>query len=194
MARPALPPWPAIPPQHGAVLLRAVRLDDVAMARELSTDPYVPMTGTLPLNATDDDAAAWVRRQQGRHAEGAGFSFTITDVASRAPVGHCGLWLRELPRGHGSAGYSIAPSARGRGLAADALRALTAFGWTLPGLARVALYIEPWNVASLRTAERAGYVRDLLLRDHEVGEGVRRDVLRYVATRHEHPPTRQEEG
>lgn len=183
MTRPPLPPWPTTAPQHGAVLLRGVREDDTVMARELSTDPYVPLTGTLPLNATDDDAAAWVRRQQGRHAEGAGFSFTVTDAASGAPVGHCGLWLRELAQGHGSVGYSITPSARGRGLAADALRALTEFGWSVPGLARIVLYIEPWNVASLRTAERAGYVRDTLLRDHEVGEGLRRDVLRYVATR-----------
>ncbi len=183
MVPPSLPSWPSSPPAHGRVVLREVRPEDVAMARELSTDPYVPMTGTLPANATMEEAVSWVRRQRSRHAEGAGFSFTITDAATGAPVGHCGLWLRQLAEGRASAGYSIVPSARGRGLASDALRALTAFGWTVPGLTRIVLYIEPWNVASIRTAQRAGYASDGLLPDHEVGDGVRREVLRYVATR-----------
>ncbi len=34
------------------------------MARELSTDPYVPLTGSLPSCATEYEAKAWVRRQR----------------------------------------------------------------------------------------------------------------------------------
>lgn len=86
-------------------------------------------------------------------------------------------------------GYSIVPSARGRGLASDALRALTDFGWHIPGLDRIVLYVEPWNVASIRTAERAGYVREILLRDHEIA-GARRDVLRFAAVRGTWPAPR----
>lgn len=171
------------------VVLRDVRECDVAMARELSTDPYVPTTGTLPLNAGHAEALAWVHRQQGRHREGAGYSFTISEAHSGAPVGHCGLWLHELAEGQGSVGYSIVPSARGRGLASDALRALTDFGWRIPGLDRIVLYVEPWNVASIRTAERAGYVREILLRDHEIA-GARRDVLRFAAVRGTWPAPR----
>src|SRR5690625_523163 len=32
-----LPPWPAVPPAHGRVTLRAVEASDVELARELST-------------------------------------------------------------------------------------------------------------------------------------------------------------
>lgn len=56
-------------------------------------------------------------------------------------------------------GYCIAPRYRGRGLASHALRALTAFEWTLPDVQRIELHIEPWNVASERTAQVAGYQR-----------------------------------
>jgi RimJ/RimL family protein N-acetyltransferase len=39
------------------------------------------------------------------------------------------------------------------------------------------LFIEPWNAASLRTAERAGYQREGLLRGYmEIG-GSRRDMV-----------------
>ncbi len=178
-----LPPWPAVPPAHGRVTLRAVDASDVELARELSTDPYVPQTGSLPPHATAEEARAWVYRQQQRHAEGGGFSFTVVESGTGTPVGHCGLWLRELAQGRGSAGYSIAPSWRGRGLAADALRALTAFAWTVPGLEQVALSIEPWNHASVRTAERAGYVCQGLLPAHQEIGGERRDVLLYLARR-----------
>ncbi|QGQ20948.1 GNAT family N-acetyltransferase [Cellulomonas sp. JZ18] len=153
------------------------------MARELSTDPYVPTIGTLPPHAGWDEAQAWVERQRARHAEGAGFSFTVVDARSATAVGHCGLWLRDLADGRGTAGYAVVPSARRRGYATDALVALTRFGWTMPGLRRITLLVEPWNVASVRTAERAGYVRDGLLRDHPLTGGARRDVVVLVAER-----------
>lgn len=161
------------------------------MARELSTDPYVPTIGTLPPHAGDDEALEWISRQHRRYDEGTGFSFAIAEAATDAAVGQCGLWLSQLPEGRATAGYSVAPSARGRGYAADALTALTAFGWTVPGLFRIALYIEPWNVGSIRTAERAGYLREGLLRSHQEIAGVRRDMLLYAAVRPEDRPVRR---
>ena len=153
------------------------------MAQELSTDPYVPAIGSLPPNASVEECLAWVRRQQGRYGEGAGFSFTIADAETAMAVGHCGLWLKDLGEGRGTAGYSIAPSARGRGLAADALSALTIFGWTVPGLFRIELYIEPWNLGSIRTAERAGYLSEGLLRRQQVIGSEPRDMLLYASIR-----------
>lgn len=183
MTSSSLPPWPSTPPAFGGVELRAVTERDTGMARELSTDPYVPRVGSLPADADEDEALAWVRRQQRRHTDLAGFSFTIVEASADEAVGHCGLWLKELGEGRAAAGYSIVPSARGRGLAADALVALTAFGWTVPGLFRISLYIEPWNVGSIRTAERAGYAREGLLRSYQEIAGQRRDMLLYAAVR-----------
>ncbi|NDL56222.1 GNAT family N-acetyltransferase [Phytoactinopolyspora mesophila] len=179
----SLPPWPSTRPAYGRVELRAVTERDTGMARELSTDPYVPQVGSLPANANEDEALAWVERQQGRYVELAGFSFTIVEASTEKPVGHCGLWLKELGEGRATAGYLIVPSARRRGLAADALLALTVFGWTVPGLFRISLYIEPWNVGSTRTAERAGYAHEGLLRSYQEIAGQRRDMLLYAAVR-----------
>lgn len=179
----ALPPWPQRPPEHGGVRLREVRETDVALALELSTDPYVPLIGSLPAHASEAEARDWIRRQRDRHRDGSGFSFTIESAESDACLGHCGLWLRDLPAGRGSAGYSVLPSQRGRGVSADALTALTAFGWTIPQLHRIELHIEPWNVASIRTAENAGYVGEGLLRSHQEIGGSRRDMRLYSAVR-----------
>lgn len=160
-------------------MLRAVREADAAMAMELSTDTYVPQIGSLQAHASETQALEWVGRQQARHSEGAGFSFTIAEVQAGRALGHCGLWLKDLPSGRATAGYSIRPSARGQGIASDALIALTQFGWSLEQLHRIELYIEPWNTGSTRTAERAGYQREGLLRSHQEIGGQRRDMLLY---------------
>lgn len=170
---------------HGNVTLRSVRHSDVAMARELSSDAYVPLVGSLPANAGDAELDAWVERQKQRHQQGTGFSFAVVDQQADASVGHCGLWLAEFDDGRATAGYAIVESARGRGYATDALIALTRFGWTIPGLFRIALYIEPWNTASIRTAERAGYAQEGLLRSHQAIGNRRRDMRLYASIRPE---------
>ena len=180
---PPLPGWPPVPPAHGPVVLREFVPADLPLALELSTDPYVPLIGTLPAHATEVEAAAWIARQQRRWAEGAGFSFAVVEAATGRAVGSVGLWLRQLADGRATAGYAIAPSARGRGLAAAALTAVTAFGWTIPELHRIELHIEPWNTASVRTAAGAGYLREGLLRSHTEIAGRRRDMLLFAAVR-----------
>jgi len=89
------------------------------------------------------------------------------------------LWLRDWEEGRASLGYWLAGSARGQGVAAEALRAVVR--WALGDLRipRLQLCVEPWNVASVRTAERAGFRREGLLRSwQQVGEE-RRDMIMY---------------
>ena len=178
-----LPPWPTAPVAYGPVVLREFSDRDVPMAIQASTDPYIPLIGTLPANASEQEAQDWVDRQRGRLAEGVGLSFAIAEADTDRAVGGIGLWLAGLRQGRATVGYSIIPSARGRGLAAAALIAVTEFAWTIPALHRIELYIEPWNEGSVRTAERAGYEREGLLRSHQEIGGHRRDMLLYATVR-----------
>ena len=178
-----LPPWPATPPAHGPVVLREATPADLPMALDLATDPYVPLIGTLPGHATEEEALAWIERNRRRWAEGRGFSFAVAEAATGRAVGQLGLWLTELPKGRAEIGYSIMPTARHRGYAAAALIAATGFAWTIAGLHRIELHIEPWNSASVRTAERAGYLCEGLLRSYMEINGQRRDLLLYAAIR-----------
>ncbi|MDR2984052.1 MAG: GNAT family N-acetyltransferase [Nocardiopsaceae bacterium] len=165
------------------MILREYSAGDMPMVRELSTDPYVPQIGTLPANASELEAVAWLDRQRRRLAEGIGYSFAVADAETDRALGGIGLWLAGLSHGRASVGYYVIPSARGRGIAAAALRALTSFAWTIPALHRIELYIEPWNKGSIRTAERAGFEREGLLRSHQEIGGHRRDMLLYAIIR-----------
>ena len=182
-----LPPWPARPVAYGPVILREFSDADLPMVQELSADPYVPLIGTLPPNASRQEAQDYIDRQRGRLAEGIGFSFAIAEAGNGRGVGGIGLWLAGLDHGRATAGYCVIPSTRGRGIASAALTALASFAWTIPELHRIELYIEPWNTGSVKTAERAGFEREGLLRSHQEIGGQRRDMLLYAAIR-ENPP------
>ncbi|MHA7275108.1 GNAT family N-acetyltransferase [Arthrobacter sp. Hz1] len=177
------PPWPLVDPRYEDVFLRRFRDEDTEMAMALARDEYVPTIGTLPGHASQEEALAWVERQRQRHNEGTGFSFSIADAGTGRSVGQMGLWTRELHLGRAQAGYGVMPGERGRGIAAKALQALLGFAWTIPGLHRVELHIEPWNTASIRSADRAEFQREGLLRGYQEIGGERRDMLLYTAVR-----------
>jgi RimJ/RimL family protein N-acetyltransferase len=187
-----LPSWPTTPPTHGSVVLRAFRDEDAHLAVELGEDPYIPLIGSLPAHPTAQQALEWIHRQRGQLAERQRYSFAIADAESDNAVGAIGLGLRDLSAGRATAGYTVSPLHRGRGIATNALQALTAFAWTIPALYRVELYIEPWNASSIQVAEAAGYQREGLLRSHQEIGGARRDMLLYATTRPERQSKEQD--
>ena len=174
---------PSVAPTFGDVRLRAFEARDADMVRNLSTDPYVPLTGSLVANATTEQAIEWIERQHERLATDTGYSFCIADIDDDRPLGGTGLWLAPIAQGRATAGYGVAPGERGHGVGAQALTALTAFAWTIGEVHRIELYIEPWNVASTRTAQRAGYQHEGLLRSHQVIGARRVDMMIYSALR-----------
>ncbi|MEU6850052.1 GNAT family protein [Actinacidiphila alni] len=164
----------------GAYTLRRWETGDLHVVREASADPLIPLITTVP--AVYDHAAgrAFVERQWGRPATGH-YPFVIARTADCRAVGNAGL--RVISADRASVGYWVAPSARGAGAAGAGLRAITDWGLRELGIARLELYVEPWNTGSLRTAESAGYVREGLLRDWQRVGGELKDMVMYAALR-----------
>ena len=70
----------------------------------------------------------------------------------------------------------VAPAARGRGVATETLRRLTAWGFSEVGALRLELLISVENAASKRVAQRCGYVREGVLRSAHFKDGLREDT------------------
>jgi ribosomal-protein-alanine N-acetyltransferase len=174
---------PLVAPVFGDVRLRGFGMRDVEMLMHLSTDPYVPKIGTLPAHASREDALDYIERQIARLDTGAGYTFCAADKDTDEGLGTAGLNLAPIAAGRATAGYTVAPRNRGRKIAGQALTALTRFAWTLPELHRIELYIEPWNAASMRTAELAGYEHEGFLRNHQEIGGKRVDMHLYATIR-----------
>jgi RimJ/RimL family protein N-acetyltransferase len=73
-------------------------------------------------------------------------------------------------------GYVVAPEARGRGVATDALRLLTEWAFSELGMQRLELLIAIENEWSKRVAARCGYVREGVLRSHHFKGDLRQDT------------------
>ncbi len=79
----------------------------------------------------------------------------------------------------GEIGYVTVREARGRGVAQRALRLVTDWALDSAGLERVELHIDPENPASIRVAERCGYVHEGVLRSLYFKEDMRSDTVIY---------------
>jgi RimJ/RimL family protein N-acetyltransferase len=163
----------------GPFCIRAWHVKDLALVREASSDPHIPKITTVPPNYTDEEGRLFLQRQWDRAATAAGYSFVIAEAEGDRGIGAIALWLRNIDLGRASIGYWVAPSARGRNAAWHALCAIRDWAFTVHRIPRLELYVEPWNTASIRTAEGAGFCREGLLRSWETVGGERRDMLMF---------------
>jgi ribosomal-protein-alanine N-acetyltransferase len=159
------------------LVLRPWTLDDVDVVREAAGDELIPLITTVPSTYSDAEGIAFIERQWARATTRKGYSFAIARRVDGRAVGQIGLWPHA--QGRASLGYWVAESARGQGIALEALRAVCLWGLSALAIPRLELYVEPWNVASWKTAERVGFKREGLLRSWQEVGAERRDMYMY---------------
>ena len=172
--------YPDPPLADDVVCVRPWRGTDLATVVEASRDPYIPKVTTVPAPFTKGAGERWLDRQDVRSRSGLGISLAIAENESGRDEAVGAVVL--MHRGHGvyGLGYWLLPAARRRGLASRAVALVVE--WTLAhtGVAELEALVEPWNEASIRVAERAGFTRDRLLRAEISVAGREADVVRYV--------------
>ncbi|MGH2981129.1 MAG: GNAT family N-acetyltransferase, partial [Solirubrobacterales bacterium] len=106
-----------------------------------------------------------------------GLHLLVCDAQTDALIGSVGLNAVDWEDLRANIGYWIAADARRRGHATRATRLLAV--WTLRslGLERVQIHTRVANQASQRVAERAGFVREGVLRSHMQVKGRRFDAV-----------------
>lgn len=146
---------------------------------ELGRDPEVQRFTYVPSPWEEGFERTWLERYEQAHENGTRAGFAVVDEESGAFLGLAALVRLDRDGREAEAGYIVSPRARGRGVAARALRLLT--DWALDGLGleRVELRITVDNEASIRVAERAGFVREGVLRSLHFKQGMRSDVAVY---------------
>jgi RimJ/RimL family protein N-acetyltransferase len=167
--------------QDGAVRLEPLGRAHLEGLAELGRDPDVQRFTYVPSPWVEGFEHRWLERYDQPNGQRAGFA--IVDEGSREFLGMAALVKLDRDAREGEAGYIVAPAARGRGIAVRALRLLTE--WSLQELAleRVELRIEVENEPSIRVAERAGYIREGVLRSVHFKQGSRADIAVYSRLR-----------
>lgn len=164
----------ASPRSGGEIGLRPLAERDLEAIVAACRDPESVRWTNLPDPYTIDDARFFVHEYApGRWARGDGFVFAVTD-AQDAFAGS--LAMRIPAPDTGDVGYLIAPWARRRGYAETGLRAACRWAFEALALHRIEWRAYLDNVASRRTAERAGFTIEGAARAASVQRGEYRDA------------------
>ncbi|MCU1692738.1 MAG: family N-acetyltransferase [Frankiales bacterium] len=140
--------------------LRRWRGDDVEALVRGCSDPDTARWTPVPVPYGEAEAHAFLEQEQQRWAEGVAAPLAVEQDGQVAGL----LVLIPEPRDPGRAelGWWVTPSARGQRVVARAVEALAPWAASL-GRVRLEAYVDPANAASLRAAERAGFVHEALL-------------------------------
>jgi RimJ/RimL family protein N-acetyltransferase len=158
----------------GVVTLRPWRVEDVPALVEICQDPEIQRFTRVPANYTRDDALMYMASKTAREERGELVAFALVDAADEARL-LGSIDMRRDEDGRACIGYLLGPEARGRGMATRAVRLLSRWALADLGLARVEIQARPDNPASQRVAERAGFVREGVLRSYQTDMGERHD-------------------
>lgn len=167
----------------GEVRLRLMAEADVPRVVEALQDPEIPRWTVVPSPYGEQDAVQWLRASVAGLTGGTDLTALVVDARDDALLGAVALHAISPEHGRCSAGYWLAAGARGRGVATRALGLLCRYAFGALGVHRVELWIDPDNAPSLGVAERAGFVREGLLRSFRVIAGEPRDMLMYSLLR-----------
>jgi ribosomal-protein-alanine N-acetyltransferase len=133
----------------------------------------------FPYPYTAADAEGWIRRAT---SENPMTHFAI-EVDGSA-VGGIGFHLRtDVHHRSAEIGYWLAEPYWGRGIATEALRAVTEHAFANHDLVRLQAHVFEWNAASARVLEKSGYTREARLRKSVTKEGRTVDSFLYALVR-----------
>ncbi len=124
------------------------------------------------------DAEQWISFTQQQSPQ----TFFAVEVGGEA-VGGVGLAPKsDIERLSAEIGYWLGEAVWGKGIATAAVKALSTYGFKELGLIRIFAVPFISSTASMRVLEKAGYVREGVLRRSAIKEGIVLDQVLYAIT------------
>jgi RimJ/RimL family protein N-acetyltransferase len=158
--------------------VRSWRTSDAeALARHADNRKiWINLRDAFPHPYTSRDARDFIRSVLQRTPETT-FAIAVHDE----PVGSIGFVLHpDVERVSAEIGYWLAEPFWGRGIATDALAAVTRHAIEAHGLTRIYALPFAWNAASCRVLEKAGYVLEARLRQSAIKNSQLTDQMQYA--------------
>jgi RimJ/RimL family protein N-acetyltransferase len=160
----------------GSVKLEPLGAAHLGAVAAMLSDRDVLRFTRVPDPTPPDFAQQWLAIYEAGRRDGTREGFAAFDGDGRF-VGVALAFGIDREEGEAELGYIVAPAERGRGLATAMLRALTDWAFGEAGIERIRLVVDVENPASLRVAERAGYVREGVMRSVHFKNGRRIDAV-----------------
>jgi RimJ/RimL family protein N-acetyltransferase len=169
------------PVSDGEVSLREWRRDDIAAMVAMLDDESIVRWTRVPHPYAEQDALDFLVRGDAERERGEGINFAVLDAAGAEVLGSISLRIASWADLRGQLGYLTGAHARGRGVAARAVRLVSAWGFQKLGLERIEILVHPDNEPSQRVAEKAGFQREGILRSYTRVKAERFDMWSFSA-------------
>lgn len=158
------------------ILLRQYQLNDIPMIVEAvreSAAELKPWISWCQHEYTEEQARVWLESLPESWEKGISYDFAMIDSTDRSYLGGCGInhirWIYQFA----NLGYWVRTDRTGQGIASRVVPLLTRYAFEHLGLKRVEIVVAVGNKASQRVAQKAGAVREGILRNRVViGENV----------------------
>ena len=159
----------------GRLHLRPWQEGDQDVLVAAGDDPESARWTNVPSPYTRSDADAWVRETAPRGwTDGTALSFAVCDSTTSEVLASVALRQAADPDVW-AVGYWCVPAHRGQGVVPEALGSLCRWGFGALGAARIEWMAQVGNYASLRSAQKAGFQVEGVLRGGLVHRGKRLD-------------------
>jgi ribosomal-protein-alanine N-acetyltransferase len=154
--------------------------DAQALVEHLNDKEIYNTTLTIPYPYKEEHAEIWIRSKlEYREKFGRDFTFAIRDENARL-IGVVAADRFEPGKSHHTEiGYWLARPYWGRGIITSAVHAFVRYLFRETELIRVTAHVFSHNIASVRVAEKNGFVREGFLRKHYSKDGVYYDGFLY---------------
>jgi RimJ/RimL family protein N-acetyltransferase len=169
--------------------LRPMRRDDSEGLFLVFSDATAMRFWSSPPHASPLATAEVIERAQVAFMAGDGIEWAITRAGDDTAVGKIGHWRWQRPHSRSEVGFILRRDLWGQGFATEALGAVVEWGFRRLELHSIEAQLDSENRGSQRTLERAGFVREGLLRQSYFDGRTYRDTLVYGLLRADRRPT-----
>lgn len=155
---------------------------DVWAAVRESLDDLQPWMPWAHAGYTVAESNAWIAQQVPAFKKGTMYEFAIVTAGARY-LGGCGINAIDTVNLRANIGYWVRSSATRRGVATTALCLVRDWAFHRTHLIRLEVLVSTENAASQRVAEKAGALREGVLRSRLILHGRAHDAVMFSFTR-----------
>jgi RimJ/RimL family protein N-acetyltransferase len=167
------------------ISIRPYTLDDIPRLFAAAIESREELGRWLPwchAGYSIEDSRQWVESQLTAFQRGAEYSFVIVDAEHRL-LGGCGLNYLDRPNLRANLGYWVRSSDCRRGVAVAAVKLLVGWAFANTDFCRLEVIASVENMPSQRVAEKAGALREGVLRSRVQLQGRMHDAVIYSFVR-----------
>ena len=147
--------------------LRRIRPSDAESIFEAVNESIAQVSQWMPWCSSDyslEDSKSWCESRDDAWKKGTEYDFVIIDNLNNLTLGVCGLNHINVEERFANLGYWVRASRTRQGIAAAVVPMIAKFGFDDLKLHRIEIVVAASNLLSQRVAEKAGALREGLLR------------------------------